>query len=138
MSLRDTVEAEVRAWYDAYVGTFVGLARGERTDTEALLGFYGAPMVVVSDGDHKVLPTRAATLEFATGTIDALTRAGYTGSEISHLTVHAVATGAAFIEGEFSRHGREGREFGAGTGAYLAVRTAEGWRFASFISNTRL
>ncbi|MFJ4847243.1 hypothetical protein [Streptomyces sp. NPDC088733] len=54
MSLRDTVEAEVREWYDAYVETFVGLARGERTDTGALLGFYGAPMVVVTDGDHKV------------------------------------------------------------------------------------
>ncbi|MFJ4847242.1 hypothetical protein [Streptomyces sp. NPDC088733] len=49
-----------------------------------------------------------------------------------------MATGAAFIEGGFARHDREGQEFGAGTGAYLAVRTAEGRRFASFISSTRL
>ncbi|MFD3455828.1 hypothetical protein ACFWVC_27080 [Streptomyces sp. NPDC058691] len=138
MSLRETIEAEVREWYGAYVETFVALAQGVRTDMEALLDYYGAPMVVVVDDEHQVLPTRAATLDYATTTISALTRAGYTGSDISHLTVHPVATGAAFIEGEFSRHDREGGEFGVGTGAYLAVRTEEGWRFASFITNTRL
>ncbi|MFF3565923.1 hypothetical protein ACFYXS_38450 [Streptomyces sp. NPDC002574] len=138
MSLRDEVEAEVREWYGAYVDTFVGLAQGVRTGTESLLDFYGAPLVVVVDGDHTVLPTRAATLDWATGMIDSLRHAGYAGSDISRLTVHAVAAGAAFLEGEFSRHDREGTEFGVGTGAYLAVRTAEGWRFASFISNTQL
>ncbi len=136
MSAQDSVESEVRGWYSAYFDTFVSLATGQRGDLDALLDFYGVPMTIVSDGGYRVLPTREAVLQFAHDAIDPLLRAGYAGTDLLRLDIRPLDSYAAFIEGLFSRRDREGKEIDHAGAAYLAVKTGEGWRVASFVLRT--
>ena len=41
---------DVELWFATYLDCFVALARGERDDVEAILGFYGVPMLLSSPG----------------------------------------------------------------------------------------
>jgi hypothetical protein len=136
MAALDTIEIEVRQWYDAYVATFVSLAVGQRTDLDSLLDFYGVPLQVVTDDGYQTLPTRDAVLSFARSTIESLARANYGGSTLQRVDIRPLNARTAFIEGVFSRHDLQGNEFDRAGAAYLAARTNQGWRVTSFVPRT--
>ena len=109
MPALDAVAAEVREWYGGYVDTFTSLAAGQRTDLEAVLGFYGVPLVIVADGRHLALPDRGAVLGTAQSLIDQLITLNYASSTIHRLDVRALNARAGFIEGVFSATTARGR-----------------------------
>ena len=41
---------DVTTWFDAYLDLFVALGRGDRDDVEAILDFYGVPMLLSAPG----------------------------------------------------------------------------------------
>jgi hypothetical protein len=133
MPALDAVVTEVREWYSGYVDTFTSLAAGQRTDLEAVLSFYGVPLVIVAENRYLALPDRVAVLGTAKTLIDQLLQANYASSTIHRLDVRPLNTRAAFIEGVFSRNDREGKELERVGTAYLAAKTDEGWRFISLI-----
>jgi hypothetical protein len=129
----DAIAAEVRDWYGGYLDTFTGLAAGERTDLESVLGFFGVPLVIVTDDRYLNLSTREEVLATAEALIDQLLRANYAGSTVHRLDMRPLNARAALVEGEFSRHDRRGDEFERFGTAYLVARTDEGWQFTSII-----
>ena len=136
MPTHDAIAAEVREWYDGYLDTFTRLATGERTDLESVLGFFGVPLVIVAADRYLALPTREATLSAAQTLIDQLRRANYAGSTVHRLDIRPLNARAAFVEGVFSRHDREGNELERLGTAYLVARTDEGWRITSLVLTT--
>jgi hypothetical protein len=129
----DAVASEVGEWFGGYFDAFRSLAAGERTDLASILGFYGVPLVVVSDARYVALPDRGAVMGFATTTIAQLLQAGYAGGAIHHLDIRPLNARAALIEGTFSRLDRRGAELERVGTAYLAAKTDDGWRFTSLI-----
>src|SRR3954471_2975540 len=75
MPALDAVAAKVRAWYGDYLKTFTSLAAGERIDLEALLDYFGVPLVIVTDDRFLALQTPDAVLSTATTLIEQLRQA---------------------------------------------------------------
>jgi hypothetical protein len=136
MPTRDSIAADVRAWYDRYVATFTGLAAGERTDLDALLDYFGVPLVIITEDRYLTLPTQDAVLSSARALIDPLRQANYGGSTVHHLDIRPLNARAALIAGEFSRHDRTGAELERVGAAYLAAKTDDGWRFTTLIATS--
>jgi hypothetical protein len=134
----NTIEADVRGWYDAYFTTFVKLAVGERSDVDSLLDFYGVPMVVITENGCRALSNREEVLSFAKSALDDLIRMNYAGTTIERLDIRPLDPYAAFVEGVFSRRDSQGKEFDQAGSAYLVARTNRGWRVASFVPRTAL
>ncbi|MBW3634812.1 MAG: hypothetical protein KY456_17470 [Chloroflexi bacterium] len=133
MPALDAIATEVRAWYGGYLDTFTSLAAGERTDLESVMGFYGVPLVIVTEGRYLALPTRDAVLSTAKSLIDGLLQANYAGSTVHRLDIRPLNARAAFIEGVFSRHDGAGNELERFGTAYLVAKSDEGWRFISIV-----
>jgi NTF2-like protein (DUF6841) len=129
----DAVSAEVRAWYDGYVATFAGLARGESADLEPLVDFCAIPLTVIMDNRYLAIADRSAARSLLGNQVEQLRRAKYARTVIHRLEVRALNERAALIEGAFSRHDDQGNEFARLGAAYLAARTDGGWRFAALI-----
>jgi hypothetical protein len=133
MSTLDAIAVDVRAWYDRYFDAFTGLAAGERDDLDAILAYFGVPLVILTQDRYLVLPTREAVLSTAQALIEQLRRADYAGSTVHRLDVRSLNARAAFIDGAFSRHDRAGNELERFGTVYLAAKTDEGWRFATIV-----
>ena len=133
MPALDAVASDVRAWFEEYLATFRQLGGGERADLESILGFYGVPLEVVTDGRHVALADRAAVLGMTKNLIDQLIGAGYAGGPVHRLDVRPLNARAALVEGTFSRVDRSGAEFERVGAAYFAVKTDEGWRIRSIV-----
>jgi hypothetical protein len=133
MSVLDAIAGDVRAWYDRYLKTFTSQAAGESTNVDALLEYFGAPLVFISEDRYLGLPSHDAVLSTAQTLIDELRRANCAGSTVHRLDIRPLNVRAAFIEGVFSRYDRTGNEIGRFGTAYLVARTEEGWRFTSIV-----
>src|SRR6202051_3585267 len=55
-----TILADIRKFFARYGPTFVELAIGERSDLNALLDFYGAPLRFIGSNFHMVMKDDAA------------------------------------------------------------------------------
>ena len=133
MSDPGAVEAEVRAWYDGYFQAFARLARGESSDLDALADLCAIPTTLVTDDRCLTIVDRAGLLRVLGAQIEQLRGAGYARSDTHRLEVRALNARAALIEGTFSRHDGQGREYARVGAAYLVSRTDAGWRFTALI-----
>ena len=129
----DAFAADIRAWYDRYLDTFTGLAAGERDDLDALLEFFGVPLVIVTEDRYVALPTREAFLSTAQTLINRLRQVNYDGSTVHRLDIRPLNARAAVIDSGFSRHDWAGNELERFGTVYLAAKTDGGWRFTSIV-----
>jgi hypothetical protein len=125
--------AEVRAWYDGYFRIFARLGRGESSDLEALADLFATPTILVTDERCLTVADRAGLLRVLGDQVEQLRRAGYSRSDTHRLEVRALNERAALVEGTFSRHDEQGREYARLGAAYLVTRTDAGWRFAAVV-----
>jgi len=133
MSALDAVAAEARALYDIYLATVVPLFAGESTDLAPLVALFAAPTMAVLPDAYLVLPDQAALARFFATQIDQLRRASYADTTVHRLEVRPLNARAAWVEGVFSRHARDGRELARFGSAYLVVKPAERWQFSALI-----
>ena len=130
---RQGVEGDVRDWFAGYLHAFTSLARGERADPEALLDFYGVPLVMLSEERCSTLMDRSAVIGAVQSLVDGLRRMDYAGSIVHRLDVRPLNTRAALVDGMFSRYDRKGGELERLGATYLVAKTDDGWRFASIV-----
>ncbi|MGW7437876.1 DUF6841 family protein [Streptomyces sp. NPDC054849] len=123
-----TVETDVRAWFDQYVSTFIGLAAGGRTDPAPLLDYFSVPITMTTDAAHVVLASEAALAAGLAHELQTLRDAGYGGSTALDPEVRALNERSALIEVTWARNDSSGREFQRVRVLYLAARTVAGWR----------
>src|ERR1700686_2523285 len=92
--------AQIRKFFSSYGPTFVELADGERSDLNALLDFYGAPLRFIGANFHMIMKDDAAITgeEGMGGEIDRLRHAHFAGSALDRCDIKILNTQAALID----------------------------------------
>lgn len=133
MSALDGVSTGARALYETYLATVVPLFSGESTDLAPLIALCAVPMTVVLPDACRVLPDEAALARFFAAQIDQLRRVRYANTTVHRLEVRPLNPRAAWVEGVFSRHTREGQGLARFGTVYLVVKPTDRWQFSSLI-----
>jgi uncharacterized NTF2-like protein DUF6841 len=129
--------SEIREHFQDYGPTFVDLAIGRRSDVDALLEFYGAPLRFVGSTFHLVMQDSAAITGPAGmgGEIERLRRTGFAGSTLDKFEVSVLNSRAALVDALWLRCNRAGAQSRFAV-IYLVTLTADGWRITSAVSTS--
>ena len=130
--------ADIREHFQRYGPTFVDLVIGKRSDMEALLQFYGAPLRFVGSTFHMVMTDAAAIIgsDGIGGEIERLRRAGFAGSTLDKFDIKMLNPRAALVDALWLRRDAAGALVRFAV-IYLLALTAEGWRITSAIETSQ-
>jgi hypothetical protein len=128
--------AQIRKFFSSYGPTFVELADGERSDLNALLDFYGAPLRFIGANFHMIMKDDAAITgeEGMGGEIGRLRHAHFAGSALDRCDIKVLNAQAALIDALWVRRDTTGavmERFGV---IYLMALTERGWRITSAVN----
>src|SRR5271165_5579813 len=101
---------EIRELFDRYGPTFVDLADGERSDLNALLNFYSAPLRFIGSNFHMVMKDDADITgeDGMGGEIGRLRHAHFAGSALDRCEIRVLNSRAALIEALWVRRDAAG------------------------------
>jgi hypothetical protein len=128
--------ADIHEMFGRYGPTFVELAVGKRTDMDALLDFYGAPLRFIGPTFHLVMQDNSAITgpNGMGGEIDRLRRANFGASTLDKCNVQVLNDRAALVDALWLRHDRSGALLARFAVTYLVALTKDGWRITSAVS----
>lgn len=106
------------------------MARGETSDLGPVADLCATPTILVTDDRCVGLADRADLLRFWGELVEEQRRMEWARTDIHHLEIRALNARSALIEGTFSRHDGQGREYARLGSAYLVIKTEIGWQFA--------
>src|SRR3984957_2312122 len=131
-----TILAEIRKFFSSYGPTFVELTDGERSDLNALLDFYGAPLRFIGSNFHMVMKDDAAITgeEGMGGEIGRLRRAHFAGSALDRCDIKVLNKQAALIDALWIRRDTTGAVMARFGVIYLMALTERGWRITSAVN----
>jgi hypothetical protein len=126
--------SDIRELFAHYGSTFADLANGTRSDLDALLEFYGAPLRFIGSSFHLVMMNDDAITgeEGIGGEIRKLRQAHFAGSTLGKCEIRVLNARAALVDAVWLRQNSAGAvtEFRV---TYLVARTAGGWRITSAV-----
>ena len=129
--------SEIRDLFERYGPTFVDLAVGKRSDMDALLEFYDAPLRFIGSSFHMVMKEKEDITgqEGIGGEIGRLRNAHFTGSTLDKCDVKLLNARAAFVDAVWLRRDTAGavEKF---TVIYLLGLTQQGWRITSAVDTS--
>jgi hypothetical protein len=130
------IVAEIRKFFSRYGPTFVELADGERSDLDALLEFYGAPLRFIGSNFHMVMKDDAAIMgeEGMGGEIGRLRHAHFAGSALDRCDIKVLNKQAALIDALWVRRDTTGAVMARFGVIYLMALTQRGWRITSAVN----
>ena len=130
------IVAEIRKFFSSYGPTFVELAHGERSDLNALLEFYGAPLRFIGSNFHMVMKDDAAITGDGgmCGEIGRLRHAHFAGSALDRCDIKVLNKQAALIDALWVRRDTTGAVMARFGVIYLMALTARGWRITSAVN----
>ena len=128
--------AEIRKFFSGYGPTFVELADGERSDLNALLEFYSAPLRFIGSNFHMVMKDDAAITGDAGmgGEIGRLRHAHFAGSALDRCDIKVLNKQAALIDALWVRRDTTGAVMTRFGVIYLMALTERGWRITSAVN----
>src|SRR6202790_2061860 len=131
-----TILAEIRKFFSSYGPTFVELADGERSDLNALLDFYGAPLRFIGANFHMIMKDDAAITgeEGMGGEIGRLRHAHFAGSALDRCDIKVLNKQAALIDALWVRRNTTGTVMARFGVIYLMALTPQGWRITSAVN----
>jgi hypothetical protein len=137
-STESTILPEIRELFKSYGPTFVDLAIGKRSDMNALLDFYGAPLRFIGPTFHMVMKDDVAITgpDGMGGEIERLRRVGFAGSALDKCEITVLNPRAALCDALWLRRDSAGaviERFGV---IYLVTLTPEGWRITSAVNTS--
>jgi hypothetical protein len=127
--VRAVDSSDVSRWFGEYLDVFAACGRGE-SDTDALLGYYGVPLLVTTDGGFFALTSGDQVLAVLQQQVDEMLAAGYGRSEILGSEVTVWNSASALYRGTFSRQRSDGSEINRVTASYLVTDGAAGRRIS--------
>src|SRR5260370_36833644 len=127
---------DIHEMFERYAPTFVDLAVGKRSDMNALLEFYGAPLRFVGATFHMVMKDDAAIIgpEGMGGEIDRLRQANFAASTLDRCTVRVLNDRAALVDAVWLRRDANGALLERFSVICLVTRATDGWRITSAVS----
>ena len=128
------IVAEIHELFEHYGPTFVYLAIGERSDLNALLNFYGAPLRFIGSNFHMVMKDDDAITgeEGIGGEIRRLRQAHFAGSTLDKCDIKVLNAQAALVDAVWLRLD-SARAVARFSVMYLVAQTTEGWRITSAV-----
>jgi hypothetical protein len=124
-------------WFDKYLRAFAACGRGESDDLDALLAYYGVPLVLTTDAAALVLATEDEVLSAIREQIGSMRAAGYDRSDTLSSELTPLNATTALHTAELSRRSRDGSEIGRLRATYLIVAGADGRRISALVVRTR-
>ena len=130
------VVSDINEMLERYGPTFVNLATGKRSDMDALLEFYGAPLRFIGPTFHMVMKDNAAILGPAGmgGEIDRLRQANFAASNLDRCDINVLNDRAALVDALWLRRDNKGALMARFAVTYLVALTEEGWRITSAVN----
>jgi hypothetical protein len=136
-SSRSKAISEIHELFARYGPTFVDLAVGKRSDMDALLEFYDAPLRFIGSSFHMVMKDKEDITgeEGIGGEIGRLRHAHFAGSTLDKCDVKLLNARAAFVDAVWLRQDSAGavEKF---TVVYLLGLTQQGWRITSAVDTS--
>ena len=130
------IVAAIRKFFSGYGPTFVELADGERSDLNAPLEFYGAPLRFIGSNFNMVMKDDAAITGDTGmgGEIGRLQHAHFAGSALGRCDIKVLNTQAALIDALWVRRDTTGAVMARFGVIYLMALTERGWRITSAVN----
>src|SRR3984893_12185738 len=130
------IVTEIRKFFSSYGPKFVELADGERSDLNALLEFYGAPLRFIGSNFHMVMKDDAAITgeEGMGGEIGRVRHAHFAGSALDRAGTMLLNKQAALIDALWVRRDTAGAVMARFGVIYLMALTQRGWRITSAVN----
>jgi hypothetical protein len=130
------IVAEIHKFFSRYGPTFVELADGDRSDLDALLEFYGAPLRFIGPNFHMIMKDDPAITgeEGMGGEIGRLRHAHFAGSALDKCDIKTLNAQAALIDALWVRRDTAGAVMARFGVIYLMALTARGWRITSAVT----
>ena len=130
--------SDIHKLFDRYGPLFVDLAVGRRSDMDALLEIYSAPLRFIGSDFHMIMADKAAIIgkEGIGGYIYGLQNDNFGGSTLDKCDITVLNARAALVDAIWLRHDVAGdllERFGA---TYLVALTSEGWRITSAVDKS--
>lgn len=133
---KSKIVSEIRKMFKPYGATFVDLAVGKRSDIEALLNYYGAPLRFIGPNFHMIMVDNAAITgtDGMGGEIDRLHKAHFAGSTLGKCDIKVLNAQAALVNALWLRRDDAGKLMARFGVIYLVALTTEGWRITSAVN----
>src|SRR6266851_2152031 len=130
------IVSDIHEMFERYGPTFVDLAVGKRSDMEALLEFYGAPLRFIGPTFHMVMKDNAAIIgpTGMAGEIDRLQQANFAESALDRCDINVLNDRAALVDALWLRRDNKGALMARFAVTYLVALTEEGWRITSAVN----
>ena len=130
------IVSDIHEMFERYGPTFVDLVVGKRSDMNALLEFYGAPLRFVGATFHMVMKDDAAIIgpEGMGGEIDRLRQANFAASTLDRCNVSVLNDRVALVDAVWLRRDTKGALLERFSLIYLVTRATDGWRITSAVS----
>ena len=122
---------DVELWFASYLDCFVALGRGERDDVEAILDFYGVPMLLSAPGGTGWLHDAEQVLGLTRAQVEGLRHVGFDRTDVLGAQTVLLNEGCARHEGRFVRRTADGAEIARFDASYLLAEGPEGPRIAA-------
>jgi len=135
-AIETTIVSDIHEMFGRYGPAFVDLAVGTRSDMDALLDFYGAPLRFIGPSFHLVMMDNAAILgpDGMGGEIDRLRKAHFAASSLERCDVSVLNNRAALVDALWLRRDARGALLARFAVTSLVTLTAEGWRITSAVN----
>ena len=117
-------------WFGEYLEVFAECCRGER-DTGALLGYFGVPLLLTTDGGYFALASEEQVVAGLQPQIGQMRAAGYARSEILGAEITVLNATSALYQGKISRQRGDGSEISLLVATYLVTDGPAGRRFSA-------
>jgi len=121
--------SDVSRWFGEYLDVFGACCRGER-DTGALLGYFGVPLLLTTDGGYVALTSEEQVVAGLEPQVGQMRAAGYARSEILGAEVTVLNATSALCQEKISRQRGDGSEISLLVAAYLVTDGPAGRRIS--------
>jgi len=130
------IVSDIKEMFERYRPTFVDLATGKRSDMDALLEFYGAPLRFIGPTFHMVMKDDAAITgpHGMGGEIERLRRANFAASTLDRCKINVLNDRAALVDALWLRRDAKGTLLARSAVIYLITLATEGWRITSAVN----
>lgn len=122
---------EAERWFGEYLDRFAAVGRGAIEDPSVLLRFYGAPLLVTSDGGAGWFADEEALHALVRGQAEAMRSSGYDASEVLSLDITVLNATSVLVRGSFVRRRADGSEIARLGATYLIADGPGGRRIAA-------
>ena len=122
--------SDVSRWFGEYLDVFAACCRGER-DTAALLGYFGVPLLLSTDGGCFALTSEEQVVAGLQPQVGQMRAVGYARTEILGAEVTVLNATSALYQGKLSRQRGDGSEISLLVATYLVTDGPAGRRFSA-------